>query len=450
MLNESTTIAAISTAKGVGGIGVVRVSGKRALAIAKNICKADLSPRKVEFTSFKDKKNVTLDQGIVIYFPSPSSFTGEDIVEFQGHGGVMVLNLILNACLSFGAILAEPGEFTKRAFLNNKLDLSQAESVADLINASTEAAAKSAINSLRGVFSNKINNLLKNLTELRIFVEACLDFPEEDINFIDQGKVDEKLKNLEKNVSEILNAARHGQLLRDGLKVALIGQPNVGKSSLLNQLAKESKAIVTEIPGTTRDPIKSDINIQGIPIHLTDTAGLRETGDIVEKLGIEKTWESIKEADITLIIVDVTDNNFNYENKLKKELPKDNEIIIIRNKIDLLKQQSRVDEQNNVTEIFISAKKGNGIKLVEKEIIKIVYRDEHSSNKEDLFMARTRHIEALEKVKRSLKKALLNLQAPELVAEELMIAQKFLSKITGEFSSDDLLGHIFGQFCIGK
>ena len=212
MLNESSTIAAISTAKGVGGIGVVRVSGKRALEIAKNICKVELSPRKVEFTSFKDKKNIILDQGIVIYFPSPNSFTGEDIVEFQGHGGVMVLNLILKACLSFGAILAEPGEFTKRAFLNNKLDLSQAESVADLINASTEAAAKSAINSLRGVFSNKINNLLKNLTELRIFVEACLDFPEEDINFIDQGKVDEKLKNLEKNVSEILNAARHGQL----------------------------------------------------------------------------------------------------------------------------------------------------------------------------------------------------------------------------------------------
>ena len=450
MLNESSTIAAISTAKGVGGIGVVRVSGKRALEIAKNICKVDLSPRKVEFTSFKDKKNVILDQGIVIYFPSPSSFTGEDIVEFQGHGGVMVLNLILKACLSFGAILAEPGEFTKRAFLNNKLDLSQAESVADLINASTEAAAKSAINSLRGVFSNKINNLLKNLTELRMFVEACLDFPEEDINFIDQGKVDEKLKNLEKNVGEILNAARHGQLLRDGLKVALIGQPNVGKSSLLNQLAKESKAIVTEIPGTTRDPIKSDINIQGIPIHLTDTAGLRETGDIVEKLGIEKTWESIKEADITLIIVDVTDNNFDYENKLKNELPKDNEIIIIRNKIDLLKQQSRVDEQNNVTEIFISAKKGIGIELVEKEIINIVNRGEHSSNKEDLFMARTRHIEALEKVKSALTKAFLNLQSPELVAEELMIAQKSLSKITGEFSSDDLLGHIFGQFCIGK
>ncbi|MDC0999529.1 tRNA uridine-5-carboxymethylaminomethyl(34) synthesis GTPase MnmE [Methylophilaceae bacterium] len=450
MLNGSVTIAAISTAKGIGGIGVVRVSGKRALEIAKNICKIDLSPRKVEFTSFKDKQNVTLDQGIVIYFPSPSSFTGEDIVEFQGHGGVIVLNLILNACLSFGATLADPGEFTKRAFLNNKLDLSQAESVADLINASTEAAAKSAINSLRGVFSNKINNLLKNLTELRMFVEACLDFPEEDINFIDQGKVDEKLKNLEKYVGEILNAARHGQLLRDGLKVALIGQPNVGKSSLLNQLAKESKAIVTEIPGTTRDPIKSDINIQGIPIHLTDTAGLRETADIVEKLGIEKTWESIKEADITLIIVDVTDNNLNYENKLKKELPKDKEIIIIRNKIDLLKQQSRVDRQNNVTEIFVSAKKGNGIEFIEKEILKIVNRGEHSSNKEDLFMARIRHIEALEKVKSALKKALLNLQSPELVAEELMIAQKFLSKITGEFSSDDLLGHIFGQFCIGK
>ena len=403
-----------------------------------------------EFTSFKDKKNVTLDQGIVIYFPSPASFTGEDIVEFQGHGGVVVLNLILNACLSFGASLAEPGEFTKRAFLNNKLDLSQAESVADLINASTEAAAKSAINSLRGVFSIKINSLLKNLTDLRMFVEACLDFPEEDINFIDQGKVDKKLKNLNNDVSEILNSARHGQLLRDGVKVALIGQPNVGKSSLMNQLAKESKAIVTEIPGTTRDPIKSDISIQGIPIHLTDTAGLRDTEDIVEKLGIEKTWESIKEADITLILVDVTDNDGRYEDKIKKELPKGNKTIIIKNKIDLLKQKARVDEQHNVLQIFISAINGDGIKLVEKEIFKIVRREEHSSNQEDLFMARTRHIEALEKVKHALNKAVFNLQAPELVAEELMIAQKSLSKITGEFLSDDLLGQIFGQFCIGK
>ena len=450
MLNDSSTIAAISTPKGVGGIGVVRVSGKHALKIAKNICNVDLSPRVAEFTSFKDKKNVTLDQGIVIYFPSPASFTGEDIVEFQGHGGVVVLNLILNACLSFGASLAEPGEFTKRAFLNNKLDLSQAESVADLINASTEAAAKSAINSLRGVFSIKINSLLKNLTDLRMFVEACLDFPEEDINFIDQGKVDIKLKNLNEDVSEILNSARHGQLLRDGVKVALIGQPNVGKSSLMNQLAKESKAIVTEIPGTTRDPIKSDISIQGIPIHLTDTAGLRDTEDIVEKLGIEKTWESIKEADITLILVDVTDNDGRYEDKIKKELPKGNKTIIIKNKIDLLKQKARVDEQHNVLQIFISAINGDGIKLVEKEILKIVRREEHSSNQEDLFMARTRHIEALEKVKHALNKAVFNLQAPELVAEELMIAQKSLSKITGEFSSDDLLGQIFGQFCIGK
>ena len=450
MLNDNSTIVAISTAKGVGGIGVVRVSGKHALKIAKNICNVDLSPRVAEFTSFKDKKNVTLDQGIVIYFPSPASFTGEDIVEFQGHGGVIVLNLILNACLSFGASLAEPGEFTKRAFLNNKLDLSQAESVADLINASTEAAAKSAINSLRGVFSFKINSLLKNLTDLRMFVEACLDFPEEDINFIDQGKVDIKLKNLNEDVSEILNSARHGQLLRDGLKVALIGQPNVGKSSLMNQLAKESKAIVTEIPGTTRDPIKSDISIQGIPIHLTDTAGLRDTEDIVEKLGIEKTWETIKEADITLILVDVTDNDGSYEDKIKKELPKGNKTIIIKNKIDLLKQKARVDEQDNVLQIFISAINGDGIKLVEKEILKIVRREEHSSNQEDLFMARSRHIEALEKVKHALNKAVFNLQAPELVAEELMIAQKSLSKITGEFSSDDLLGQIFGQFCIGK
>jgi len=450
MLNESPTIAAISTAKGIGGIGVIRISGKNALKIAKNICNANLIPRKVQFCSFKDKKNTILDQGIAIYFPSPASFTGEDVVEFQGHGGVVVLNLILDACLSYGAALAAPGEFTKRAFLNNKLDLSQAESVADLINASTEAAAKSALNSLRGVFSFKINSLLKDLTDLRIFVEACLDFPEEDINFIDQGKVDTRLKNLNEDVREILNSARHGQLLRDGVKVALIGQPNVGKSSLMNQLVKESKAIVTEIPGTTRDPIKCDISIEGIPIHLTDTAGLRDTEDIVEKLGIEKTWESIKEADITLILIDITDDDASYEEKIKNELSREHKTIIVKNKIDLLKQKARVEKQGNVLQIFISAIEGDGIEFIEKEILKIVQGEELSSNTEDLFMARTRHIEALEKVKSALKKAILNLQAPELVAEELMIAQKSLSKITGEFSSDDLLGQIFGQFCIGK
>mgnify|MGYP000368451398 FL=1 len=395
MLNDSPTIAAISTAKGVGGIGVVRVSGKDALKIAKNICNADLTPRQVQFTSFKDKKNVTLDQGIVIYFPAPASFTGEDVVEIQGHGGIVVLNLVLDACLSYGASLAEPGEFTKRAFLNNKLDLSQAESVADLINASTEAAAKSAINSLSGIFSNKINALLKNLTDLRIFVEACLDFPEEDINFIDQGKVDKKLRSLNEGVSKILDSASHGQLLRDGLKVALIGQPNVGKSSLMNELARESKAIVTEVPGTTRDPIKSDISIEGIPIHLIDTAGLRETEDVVERLGIKKTWESIKEADITLILVDVTDTDGSYEEKIKKKIPKGHKIIIIKNKIDLLKQKASIDYQDDVPQIFISAKRGEGIKLVEKEILKIVGREEPSSNKEDLFMARTRHIDCL-------------------------------------------------------
>ncbi|MBT6603223.1 MAG: tRNA uridine-5-carboxymethylaminomethyl(34) synthesis GTPase MnmE, partial [Nitrosomonadales bacterium] len=266
MLNDSSTIAAISTAKGVGGIGVVRISGNDSLKIANKICNVDITPRKAHFSTFKDKKNITLDQGVVIYFPSPASFTGEDIVELQGHGGVVVLNLILKSCLSYGARLAAPGEFTKRAFLNNKLDLSQAESVADLINASTEAAAKSAINSLSGSFSNKINDLLNKLIDLRVFVEACLDFPEEDINFIDQGKVDKKLKDLNINIYKILDSAKQGQLLRDGVKVVLIGQPNVGKSSLMNQLARQNKAIVTEIPGTTRDPIKSDINIQGIPI----------------------------------------------------------------------------------------------------------------------------------------------------------------------------------------
>ena len=449
MLNESSTIAAISTAQGIGGIGVVRLSGKDALKIAKKICNIDLTPRKAYTCSFKDKKNTTLDQGIAIHFSSPASFTGEDIVELQGHGGNVVLNLILNACISHGAELAPPGEFTKRAFLNNKIDLSQAESVADLINASTEAAAKSAVNSLRGVFSNKINSLLKNLIELRVFVEACLDFPEEDINFINEGNVNKKLESLKKSVIAILDAARQGQILRDGVKVVLIGQPNVGKSSLMNLLANESKAIVTEIPGTTRDPIKSDINIKGVPIHLVDTAGLRETDDIVEKLGIEKTWEAIHEADITLILDDVTDASQNFEDKFKKKLPK-GQSIIIKNKIDLLKQKPSINYENDVPHIFISAKKGDGIQLLEKEILKILGKDHKVSHKEDIFMARSRHIDALKKVNGAINKAIKNLEAPELVAEELMIAQKSLSQITGEFSSDDLLGQIFSQFCIGK
>lgn len=449
MLNESSTIAAISTAQGIGGIGVVRLSGKDALKIAKKICNIDLTPRKAYTCSFKDKKNITLDQGIAIHFSSPASFTGEDIVELQGHGGNVVLNLILNACISHGAELAPPGEFTKRAFLNNKIDLSQAESVADLINASTEAAAKSAVNSLRGVFSNKINSLLKNLIELRVFVEACLDFPEEDINFINEGNVNKKLESLKKSVIAILDAARQGQILRDGVKVVLIGQPNVGKSSLMNLLANESKAIVTEIPGTTRDPIKSYINIKGVPIHLVDTAGLRETDDIVEKLGIEKTWEAIHEADITLILDDVTDASQNFEDKFKKKLPK-GQSIIIKNKIDLLKQKPSINYENDVPHIFISAKKGDGIQLLEKEILKIVGKDHKVSHKEDIFMARSRHIDALNKVHGAINKAIKNLEAPELVAEELMIAQKSLSQITGEFSSDDLLGQIFSQFCIGK
>lgn len=449
MLNESSTIAAISTAQGIGGIGVVRLSGKDALKIAKKICNIDLTPRKAYTCSFKDKKNITLDQGIAIHFSSPASFTGEDIVELQGHGGNVVLNLILNVCISHGAELAPPGEFTKRAFLNNKIDLSQAESVADLINASTEAAAKSAVNSLRGVFSNKINSLLKNLIELRVFVEACLDFPEEDINFINEGNVNKKLESLKKSVIAILDAARQGQILRDGVKVVLIGQPNVGKSSLMNLLANESKAIVTEIPGTTRDPIKSDINIKGVPIHLVDTAGLRETDDIVEKLGIEKTWEAIHEADITLILDDVTDASQNFEDKFKKKLPK-GQSIIIKNKIDLLKQKPSINYENDVPHIFISAKKGDGIQLLEKEILKIVGKDHKVSHKEDIFMARSRHIDALKKVNGAINKAIKNLEAPELVAEELMIAQKSLSQITGEFSSDDLLGQIFSQFCIGK
>jgi tRNA modification GTPase len=450
MLNDPFTIAAISTASGVGGIGVVRMSGPKALSIAKKVCQIDIQPRKVHFSKFKDLNDQLIDEGLVLFFKSPHSFTGEDVVELQGHGGPIVLNLILNLCIQFGAKIASPGEFTKRAYLNSKLDLAQAESVVDLINASTDAAAKSAINSLSGNFSIKINDLLKKLIELRMYIEACLDFPEEDIDFITEGKVADKLKKLSETTVEILLTAHQGQLLRDGVNVVLIGQPNVGKSSLMNQLSGEDKAIVTNIPGTTRDPISSDINLEGIPVHITDTAGLRETDDVVEKFGIDKTWDSVAKSHIALVIVEANQGVGKYEKALLKQLPPDIKKFFIFNKIDLVQERSRIEKNGEEVTIYLSAKNGEGLTLLKNHIITIIGKTQVSENSEGLFIARKRHVDALSLVSDALKLGLANLGAPELVAEELIIAQKRLSSITGEFSSDDLLGEIFSQFCIGK
>ena len=450
MLNASKTIAAISTAAGAGGIGVIRISGPLALKIGKKISGGELLPRIANFKSFKDLNGSLIDQGLILFFPAPNSFTGEDIIELQCHGGRVVTQSILNFCIKNGANLAEPGEFTKRAFLNNKIDLAQAESVADLINASTEEAALSAANSLSGKFSIEINNLLKHLIELRMYVEACLDFPEEDIDFINEGNVKDKLQNLSYTMINIMNAASQGQLLRDGISLVLVGQPNVGKSSLLNQLSGEDKAIVTDIPGTTRDAITIDINLNGIPLNLIDTAGLRETDDPIEKFGIDKTWLSLERGHIALFLVDVGKGITDYEKSIVNRFPKEIKRIWIYNKIDLIKTKAKVEQINNDQIVYMSAKTGEGLSLLKKVILNTVGFEGNVEGNQSKFIARKRHLEALEKVHQSIQRAQLNITSPELIAEELTIAQQCLSSITGSFTSDDLLGEIFSKFCIGK
>ena len=450
MLNASKTIAAISTAAGAGGIGVIRISGPLALKIGKKISGGELLPRIANFKSFKDLNGSLIDQGLILFFPAPNSFTGEDIIELQCHGGRVVTQSILNFCIKNGANLAEPGEFTKRAFLNNKIDLAQAESVADLINASTEEAALSAANSLSGKFSIEINNLLKHLIELRMYVEACLDFPEEDIDFINEGNVKDKLQNLSYTMINIMNAASQGQLLRDGISLVLVGQPNVGKSSLLNQLSGEDKAIVTDIPGTTRDAITIDINLNGIPLNIIDTAGLRETDDPIEKFGIDKTWSSLEKGHIALFLVDVGKGITDYEKSIVNRFPKEIKRIWIYNKIDLIKTKAKVEQINNDQIVYMSAKTGEGLSLLKKVILNTVGFEGNVEGNQSKFMARKRHLEALEKVHQSIQRAQLNITSAELIAEELTIAQQCLSSITGSFTSDDLLGEIFSKFCIGK
>jgi|TARA_B110000971_G_scaffold25583_1_gene23060 tRNA modification GTPase len=450
MLNESSTIVAVSTAAGVGGIGIVRLSGPKALEIAQGLCSSKITPRYAGFHSFIHSDMTTIDQGIVLYFPTPNSFTGEDIIEFQAHGSPIVLQKIVNACVEKGAIVAEPGEFTKRAYLNNKIDLMQAEAVIDLINASTETAAKSALNSLSGNFSFIINELLKNLIELRMYVEACLDFPEEEIDFITQGNVSDKINKLHITMQDIIKSAQQGKLLREGIDIVLVGQPNVGKSSLLNQLLGEERAIVTEIAGTTRDSISTEILLRGIPVHIIDTAGLRETEDLVEIMGIKKTWQSLEKAHIALCLVEAGKGITQYEKTILERLPSDTRKIWIFNKIDLLKSKSKSIETQDGTHVYLSAKTGDGIELLIDQIFDNTAMPTNIDDNQNIFMARNRHLEALEKVKVALTNAALNIDAAEIVAEELTQAQQALSSITGEFSSDDLLGEIFGQFCIGK
>ena len=445
--NSQDTIAAIATASGAGGIGIVRVSGPLCHVIATQILGHCPAPRYAAYLDFKQDNGELIDRGIAIYYNAPHSYTGEEVLELQGHGGTALMQILLACCIALGARQAAPGEFTRRAYLNDKLDLAQAEAVADVINAATIEAAKSAVRSLSGEFSQTINSLLSELINLRLYVEACLDFPEEEIDFITQGRVAEKIAKNQAVLATIFSKAKQGALLRDGVNVVLIGQPNVGKSSLMNALSGEEVAIVTPIAGTTRDAIKSEIQINGVPLHIIDTAGLRETDDEVEKIGIARTYQATETAHIALLLVDATHGIGEQEKLIIDRLPQEMTKIWVHNKIDLSQEQPQVLDKNNAMHIFLSAKTGLGLDLLKSHLLSLVG---YQQNAEGVFMARARHLEALNQVALHLQQASTQINLAELAAEELRLAQESLSSITGEFTPDDLLGEIFSKFCIGK
>lgn len=445
--NTSDTIVAIATALGAGGIGIVRVSGAAAHSIATAILGVCPAPRHAAYLDFKQADDELIDRGIAIYYPNPHSYTGENVLELQAHGGTAIMQILLARCISLGARQAEPGEFTRRAFLNDKIDLAQAEAVADVINAATTEAAKCAVRSLSGEFSKRINTLLSKLIDLRMFVEACLDFPEEEIDFITQGRVAEKIAAIIVELNFVFAKAKQGSLLREGINVVLVGQPNVGKSSLMNQLAGEEVAIVTPIAGTTRDTIKNFIQINGVPLHVIDTAGLRETDDEVEKFGIARTWRAAETANIALLLVDAAHGITHAEKSILARLPQEIRKIWVHNKIDVANEPAITQEIEQVTHIHLSAKTGVGIDLLKNHLLILAG---YQNNSEGVFTARARHLEALAKVDLYLTSASTQISSAELVAEDLRLAQESLSSITGEFTPDDLLGEIFSKFCIGK
>ncbi len=445
-------IAAIATPPGRGGIGVVRISGQNLQPLARAVLGYIPKQRYASLSKFLDKNGLVIDQGIALYFPAPHSYTGEDILELQGHGGQAIMSLLLSSCLAAGARVAQPGEFTLRAFLNNKLDLAQAESVADIIDASTNEAARCAMRSLQGEFSVTIRTLVQAVTGLRMLVEATLDFPEEETDSLQYADVHGKLKSIQMRLECVLTSSRQGSLLRDGMCIVLVGQPNVGKSSLMNRLAEEEVAIVAEIPGTTRDAVRHTINLEGVPLHLIDTAGLRETNDIVEQIGIARTRAAIEKADLALLLVDshlgATLEDWAILNTFPAGLP----VIQVFNKIDISHEAPRVKSEEGRLEIYLSAKTGAGIELLQQKLQEIIGWQSPSEG-EGLFMARHRHLQALAETKRHLERAVEITRCgsqSELLAEELRLAQSALSSITGEFSADALLGEIFSHFCIGK
>lgn len=445
---EQETIAAVATPPGQGGVGIVRISGKQARYIAGQLLAKNISPRHAHYLPFLDENNKTIDSGIALFFEGPHSFTGEDVLELQAHGGPFVLDILLKRVLSLGARPARAGEFSERAFLNDKIDLAQAEAIADLIAAESHEAARAAMHSLNGEFSKEINILVEQLTQLRIHVEAALDFPEEEIDFLADKAIEKKLKTVTEKLQQVKASAKQGRLLKEGMTVVIAGKPNAGKSSLLNQLSGQDTAIVTNIPGTTRDILREHIQIDGLPLHIIDTAGLRESEDIVEKEGIRRALKEIEKADRLLYVMD--SDSAEEEKEVINNFSAKLGITFVRNKIDENNLAAGIKEKSEkITEIYLSAKTGEGVDLLKQHLKECMGFETRVEGK---YMARRRHLEAIEAAEQHLASAELNLEYRhgELVAEELSLAQNQLAGITGEFSSDDLLGRIFSDFCIGK
>ena len=462
MLSDASPIAAIATAPGRGGIGVVRLSGKGLMLVARAVCRLSdgqsLQPRHATYLDFINADGGVIDSGLAIWFPGPHSYTGEDVLELQGHGGPVVMQMLLNRCIEAGQSinlrLADPGEFTYRAFQNDKMDLAQAEAVSDLIEASTEAAAKLASQSLSGAFSQIIHQLVQQLIQLRTLVEATLDFPEEEIEFLEKSDARGKLHVLRETLDNVIAQAAQGALLRDGLKVVLAGQPNVGKSSLLNALAGSDIAIVTPIAGTTRDKITETIQVEGIPINIIDTAGIRNDAEAdggVERIGISRTWAAVEQADVVLHILDASRGPTRADEEILSRLPMHVPLLRVWNKIDLSGHKPSIDVETDVTHIYLSASEKLGMDLLRKELLRIAGWQQTG---ESIYLARERHLLALKAAQANLQTAadLANQRdsALDLFAEELRLAQERLGSITGAFTSDDLLGVIFSRFCIGK
>lgn len=438
------TIAALATPIGRGGIGVIRISGPLVSHIAQNLLGKLPKPRYAMLSQFSDLQGNTIDQGIALYFPAPNSFTGEDVLELQGHGGIIVMDTLLKATLELGARLAKPGEFSERAFLNNKIDLVQAEAIADLIDSSSVQAARCALRSLQGDFSQQINHLVESLTQLRMYIEAGIDFVDEEIDLLADGQVLQKIQQLIQQITDITKKAQQGYLLKEGMHIVLVGEPNVGKSSLLNCLAGRDTAIVTALPGTTRDIIRDQVILEGMPLHITDTAGLRETDDPIEQEGIRRTRQALRDADVVILLLDDRHPDDRPHTQLLAELPMPP--LVIRNKIDLTGHAAGIIEGNIC---YLSAKTGQGIDALKQYLTTLMGLQTHT---EGNFMARQRHLTALQQAQTALLTSTEYIKhyQNELLAEELRLAQQALGEITGQVTADDLLGRIFSSFCIGK